>query len=144
MMRQQGPGKLYTSSCKVFDSKSHCLQLRHFVPPNKPVSNNCLTTIIPTAIRTGRKFKKKEIQSMNLNQIFQSLIIPICDPVSLWSIAIFHIWVTSCLSCCLIDQQTTCDDSQMFKHGRSQKAYEITLKAKQHPCCKNFAKIRYV
>lgn len=127
MTRQQGPGKLYSSSCKVFDSKSPCLQLCHFVPPNKPVTNNSLTTIIPSVIRTVRKFQEKKIlnfiQSMNLNQIFQSLIIPICDPVGLWSIAIFNICVTSCLSCCLIDQQTTCDDSQMFKHGRSQKTY---------------------
>lgn len=39
---------------------------------------------------------------------------------------------------------TTCDDSQMFKHGRSQKTYEITLKTKQHPCYKSFVKTRYV
>lgn len=128
MTRQQGPGKLYSSSCKAFDSRSPCLLLCHFVPPNKPVSNNSLTTLIPTVIIRVRKFKGKKkkrnfIQSMNLNQIFRSLIIPICDPVGLWSIAIFNICVTSCLSCCLIDQQTTCDDSQMFKHGRSQKTY---------------------
>lgn len=77
MMRQQGPGKLYSSSCKVFDSKSHCLQLRHFVPPNKPVSNNSLTALIPTAIRTGRKFKKKtQTSQLILIRFFKVLSFP--------------------------------------------------------------------
>ncbi|OPJ70505.1 hypothetical protein AV530_019632 [Patagioenas fasciata monilis] len=52
----------------IFDSKSHCLQLRHFVPPNKPVSNNSLTALIPTAIRTEQQPEIEESEDRRFLQ----------------------------------------------------------------------------
>lgn len=106
-MKRQGPDKLHSSSCEVFDSQGPCLQLYHFVLQNKPVSNNCFTTVTPTIIRTVRKFKKKSwiLSSQWILMRFFKVWSFWLVIVSLWSTAIFNICDTSCLSCCLIYRQ---------------------------------------
>lgn len=85
-------------------------------------------------------FFKNEIEQGLVSGSFQNLFFhePLWARGSMAHFHVEHLWPIALFRLPHQPTDQTCDDSQMYNLGRSQTAYWVTLKAKQHPGFKPF------